>query len=96
MTKGRDMAKVFYEETVDGETVLRNYTTTDGALPFAVRVRPGVGFQFWTWPSVNNVAGVIGCDFTGAPVAGTPEENQERIAAITATPEDVLIWAPAE
>ena len=56
MSGENNMAKVFYEETVNGETVLRNYTTTANALPFALPVRPGVGKKFWSWPSVANVA----------------------------------------
>lgn len=96
MSEEKTMAKVFYEETVNGETVLRNYTTTAQALPFALPVRPGAGKKFWTWPAVSNVPGVIACDFTDAPVVGTPTQNVASIAAITATPEDVLIWQPVE
>lgn len=88
------MAKVFYEEVVGSETVLRNYTTTANALPFALPVRPGVGKKFWSWPSVNDVAHVIAADFTDAPtVQSTPAANLAAVNAITQTPADVLIWS---
>lgn len=94
------MAKVFYEEEVNGETVLRNYTTTANALPFAVMIptRPGIGKKFWSWPSVSNVSQIIGADFTDAPtVQNTAALNLAAINAITQTPADVLIWStPSE
>lgn len=96
MSEEKAMAKVFYEETVNGETVLRNYTTTAQALPFALPVRPGAGKKFWTWPTVSNVYLVVACDFTDAPAVGTPTENIASIAAITMAPEDVLIWQTSE
>ena len=88
------MAKVFYEETVNGETIVRNYTTGLNALPFALPVRPGVGKQFWAWPAVTDSFHVIACDFTDAPiVSATPSVNLATYNSITVLPEDVLMWS---
>ena len=92
MNEGNLMAKVFYTAIENGEEILRNYTTTAQGLPFALPVRPGVGKPFWAWSSVSNAFYVIACDFTDAPIVGTPTQNIASIAAITATPEDVLVW----
>lgn len=86
------MSKVICEEVVGGEAVIRSYTTTAGTAAAFVKVRPGPGKPFWCWPSVP-AGTIIGADFTGAPVAtNNTATNQGLIDAITATPEEVLVY----
>lgn len=87
------MAKVICEEVVNGETVIRSYTTAPNTAAAFVKIKPGSGNPFWCWPSVP-AGTIIGCDFTGAPVAtNVTATNQGLIDAITAQPEDVLVYA---
>lgn len=92
------MAKVICEEVVNGETVLRSYTTastTPWTLSPAVFVKthPGVGKKFWCWQSVPTGT-IIGADFTNAPEAtSVTSQNQALIDGITTTPEEVLVYA---
>lgn len=87
------MAKVICEEVVGGETVIRSYTTSPGTAAAFVKTRPGVGNKFWCWPSVP-AGTIIGADFTNAPtVTSNTQTNQAAIDAISATPEEVLVYA---
>ncbi len=85
--------RVFYEEVVNGQTLLRNATTTDSVAPLLVKMK-ALGKPFWAWPSIPG-GRVIGCDFDGAPL-GTADldQNETLIQGITTKPEDVLIYAP--
>ena len=87
------MAKVICEEVVNGEAVIRSYTTAVGTAAAFVKVRPGPGNPFWCWASVP-AGTIIGCDFTNAPIAtSSTAENQVLIDAISSTPQDVLVYA---
>lgn len=87
------MAKVICEEVVNGETVIRSYTTSEGTAAAFVKVRPGAGKAFWCWPSVP-AGQIVAADFTNAPIAtSNTATNQALIGAITAAPEDVLVYA---
>lgn len=87
------MSKVICEEEVNGETVIRSYTTSAGTAAAFVKVRPGPGKPFWCWASVPT-GQIIGCDFTNAPIAtNSTTDNQALIDAITAAPQDVLVYA---
>jgi len=87
--------KVIDEELVNGQTVLRSWTTTDQCAPLLVITHPGVGKPFWAWPTVPP-GKIIGADFTNAPIAtASLDTNDALIKAITTKPEDVLIYAPA-
>jgi hypothetical protein len=86
------MAKVICEEVVNGETVIRSYTTAAGTAAAFVKVKPGAGKPFWCWDAVPPGV-IIGADFTNAPIAtSNTATNQASIAGITAVPEDVLIY----
>lgn len=87
------MGKLICEQNVNGEDVLRSITTASGVAPTLVKTVPGVGKPFWYWPTIP-AGTVIGCDFTNAPIASNDTaENAAAIAAITAQPQDVLIYA---
>lgn len=86
------MAKVICEETINGETVIRSYTTSPGAAAAFVKIKPGAGNPFWCWPSVP-AGTIIGCDFTNAPIATSDTaQNQALIDGITVQPADVLVY----
>lgn len=88
----RAMAKVICEEIVNGESVIRSYTTAAGTAAAFVKVKPGPGKPFWCWPSVP-VGTIIGCDFSAAPIAtSTTSTNQALIDGISTLPEDVLTY----
>lgn len=87
------MAKVICEEVVNGVTVIRSYTTAQGAEAAFVKIKPGVGNKFWCWPSVP-AGTIIAADFTDAPTAtANTSQNAALIAGITAQPLDVLVYA---
>lgn len=87
------MGKLICEQNINGEDVLRSITTAAGVAPTLVKTVPGVGKPFWYWPTIP-AGTVIGCDFTNAPIASSDTaENAAAIAAITATPAEVLIYA---
>lgn len=72
-------------------------STANGNQGRYAKAIAGVGNPFRLWPSIPNQADVIACDFANAPIVDTdPTVNNQRIAAITVTPEDVLTYAPAE
>jgi hypothetical protein len=86
------VAKVICEEIVEGETVLRSWTTTQGGAAVLVKTKPGLNKPYWCWPSVP-AGTIIAADFTGAPLAtSNTAENAAAIAAITATPEEKLTY----
>jgi hypothetical protein len=88
------MGKLICEKEINGETVLLNLTTAAGVAAALVKSTPGVGKSYWYWPSMP-AGQVIAADFTGAPVAtADTATNSAAIAAITATPEEVLTYAP--
>jgi hypothetical protein len=89
------MGKLVCNMTINGEESLRVLTTAAGVVPRLVKTTPGVGKPYWYWPSISVPAGesVIAADFTSAPIASSSEaENAESIEAITATPEEVLVF----
>ena len=96
--------KVFYEIEVDGEPVLKHYSTTSALAPYAVRTpgRPGLGKQFWAFPDIGgrNPDIIETWSFQNAPsVVSSVATNAASIAAISVTPDDVFTWpaeAPAE
>jgi hypothetical protein len=88
------MAKLICEEQVNGETVIRSWTTPNlTAAAILAKSHPGVGNPFWVWPSVPSGT-IIGVDFTDAPIATNDQTtNLSLINAITATPEEKLTYA---
>ena len=87
------MAKIVCEIEINGEQVVKAVTTTPGTAKFMLRTVPGPGKPFWCWNSIP-AGQLIGADFTGAPLASADAEvNQTAIDAITATPQDTLIYA---
>jgi hypothetical protein len=85
--------KVICQETVGGELVMRSYTTTTGGAAVLVKTHPGPGNPYWAWPTVPSGT-IVGADFTDAPIATTvTADNQAAINAITATPEEKLVYA---
>ena len=88
------MGKVVCEITYNGEQVVKSVTTFPGTAPYCVRTTPGPGKPYWYWESIP-AGKIIGADFTGAPLATSDvKQNAEAMAAITAKPEDVLIYDP--
>jgi hypothetical protein len=88
------MMKVLTEEVVNGELTFRNYTTTIQYAPFLLVTHPGPGRAFWAFSAVPD-GKIIGADFTNAPLAtSNATQNLALINAITAKPEDVLIYQP--
>lgn len=87
--------KVVCEVTKDGVTQVKSYTTAAGVnVGSVLRVLPGVGKPFWCWDTIP-VGNLVGADFTGAPIVSSViADNNAAIAAITALPEDVLIYDP--
>lgn len=85
---------VVCEKTVAGVTAVRKITTPAvGNQGGFVRSVVGVGNPFWAWPAVAN-GPLSGADFTNAPICSSDiNVNLASIAAITATPEEVLFWA---
>lgn len=88
------MAKLICEELVNGETVIRSYTTPSILAAAALaKTRPGIGNPFWVWPSVPT-GQIIAVDFSGAPLAtDNTQTNNTLIAEITATPQEKLTYA---
>lgn len=88
------MAKLICEEQVNGETVIRSYTTPSILAAAALaKTRPGVGNPFWVWPSVP-VGQIIAVDFVGAPLAtNDTQTNNTLIGQISATPQEKLTYA---
>jgi hypothetical protein len=89
------MAKLICEELYNGEIVLRSYTTTLGMAAVFMKSHPGVGKPFWCWDTIP-AGKVIGADFANAPlVTNDTQQNIALIDAITAQPQDVLIYQTA-
>lgn len=90
------MAKVFYEKEVliDGVPTMKLFNvTTPAGNQGAYVVTLCNGKPFWWFASIPS-GSVVGCDFTGAPVAtGNAATNNGLITAITVTPGDVLSYA---
>jgi|GEM_PF-6615817 len=85
---------VCYVKNSTGEDVLKVVTTAQGTAPYLVRTTPGVGKPYWYWNTIPDGT-VVGADFTGAPLATSDvQQNAANIAAITAQPQDVLIYDP--
>ena len=84
--------KVVCNKTINGVERLIVVTTATGDQGLYVINIVGVGKPFWIWPSLPYPAAtIIGCDFTDAPICTSNSvTNNALIAAITATPEDVL------
>jgi hypothetical protein len=92
----KHVAKVFFEKEVliDGIPTIKlfNVTTPAGNQGQYVASLAN-GKPFW-WFATVPTGTIIGCDFTGAPVAtGNAATNQGLIDAITVTPGDVLSYA---
>lgn len=93
---GNGPMKLVCNITYGGVTSLRVVTTANGNQGLYVKAIAGVGNPYWIWPTVP-AGTVIAADFTNAPIVDAdPIVNNQRIAAITAAPEDVLTYAPAE
>lgn len=91
----KPMAKVFFEKEVliDGVLTLKlfNVTTPVGNQGQYV-ASLCAGLPFW-WFSTIPTGKVIGCDFTGAPVAtSNATTNNSLISAISVTPSEVLTY----
>lgn len=91
----KTVAKVFYEKEVviNGVPTMKlfNVTTPAGDQGNYVRALCN-GLPFWWFASVP-AGTIIGCDFTGAPVAtGDAATNNTLISGITVQPTDVLSY----
>lgn len=92
-----EQMKLVCEKTINGVTQVVLATTPVGNQGSYVKSIAGVGNPFWMWNAVTVPAGqrVVGCDFTNAPIVNSDAAvNNTAIAAITATPEDVLTFGP--
>jgi hypothetical protein len=92
----KQVAKVFYEKEVmiGGVPTLKlfNVTTPAGNQGQYVAALCN-GLPFWWFASIPSGT-VIGCDFTGAPVAtSNAATNNGLISAISVTAGDVLSYA---
>ncbi|WP_316977274.1 hypothetical protein [Shumkonia mesophila] len=87
--------KVICEKEISGVMRLLNITTATGIDVGAfLRTTPGVGMPFWCWPTIPG-GRVVATDFTDAPiVTSDAATNNQLIAAITATPQEVLTYDP--
>jgi hypothetical protein len=95
LTMGNGPIKLVCNETLNGVTFLAVITTAKGQCQYGKAIA-GVGDPYWIWPTVP-AGTVIAADCTDAPVVDNdPIVNNQRIAAVTATTEDVLTYAPAE
>lgn len=85
--------KLICNYTVAGQTAVRNITTpSNGDQGAYVKTIVGVGNPFWMWSAIP-AGKIIGADFTDAPLAtADAATNNALITAITAKPEDVLIY----
>lgn len=86
---GKDM-KIVYE---DNSTLKGPFTVATGGESLYVKLKCA-GKPFYAWASIP-AGQVIACDFTNAPIGTTNlATNAQLIADITATPEQVLTYAP--
>jgi len=84
--------KLVCNKTLNGNTFLAVVTTANGNQGLFVKSIAGVGNPYWIWPSIPT-GKVIAADFTNAPIVDAdPAVNNVNIAAITATPEEVLTY----
>lgn len=91
---GNTPMKMVCNITYQGVTSLRVVTTANGNQGLYVKAIAGVGNPYWIWPSIP-AGTVIAADFTNAPIVDAdPAVNNTNIAAITATPAEVLTYAP--
>lgn len=91
---GTEPMKLVCNKTLNGVTFLAVVTTANGNQGLYVKAIAGVGNPYWIWPSIP-AGTVIAADFTNAPIVDAdPAVNNTNIAAITATPADVLTYAP--
>lgn len=90
---GQKAMKLICEKTINGVTAVRSFTTPAiGNQGLFVKSIAGPGNPFWMWPSVPSGV-IIGADFTDAPICtDNATTNNQLIAAITAAPEEVLIY----
>ena len=94
MTENTAMAKLICGVVVNGVETLRSLTTIEGAVPTLVKTTPGIGKPFWYWASIP-AGKVVAADMTNAPIAsGDTAANVASMAAITALPQDVLVYNP--
>lgn len=88
------MGRLVCEVKIGGEDTLVVLTTAPNInLAAFVRTQPGVGKPFWFWPSIDGMPPLklVAADFTNAPIVSSDVSvNASNIAAITATPEEVL------
>jgi hypothetical protein len=88
------MAKLICGVVLNGEETLRSITTVAGAVPTLVKTTPGIGKPFWYFASIP-AGKVVGADMTNAPIAdGDTAVNLASMNAITALPQEVLIYDP--
>jgi len=94
MTGNTVTAKLICRVMYNGEEVLRSLTTIRAAVPILIKTTPGIGKPYWYWDSIP-VGKIVAADFTDAPIAnGDTAVNVAAMAAITATPQEVLIYDP--
>lgn len=88
-----EMGRLVCEVNIGGEDQLKVLTTASGInVGNFVKSVPGVGKPFWYWPSIP-AGKVIAADFTNAPIVTSDASvNNANIAAITATPGEVLTY----
>ncbi len=92
-----EMSKIVCEKTINGVTRTITATTPTGNQGLYVKSIVGIGNKFWLWPTISVPEGqkVVGADFTNAPTCSSDvAANNAAIAAITATPEEVLYFGP--
>lgn len=79
---------------VNGVDTLAKLLVASNADPgLAVKIRPGVGKEYWAFSSLPTGT-LVSADFTGAPIVDADVSvNNANIAAITVNPEDVLTFS---
>ena len=95
MAEEQKVAKLVFERMVNGQQTLIIMTTTNLISQGQIaKTAVPTGSPFWWWDAIPyNASTVVACDFTGAPIkesTDTATTLNQKIAEITALPEDVL------
>jgi len=99
MAEENNVAKLVFEKDVFGEQRLIVLTTAPSNQALVVKAAVPAGSPFWWWVGIENAAGVIGCNFTDAPIreaTDTVAILTTKIESITVAPSDKLTWAEPE
>lgn len=89
----REMWIICYMKVHGVDTLAKLLVATNADPGVAVKVRPGLGKEYWAFPSLPSGT-LVSADFTGAPIVNSDVSvNNANIMAIAVTPEDVLTFA---